>query len=538
MSRRQRKKNSIHKKSNSEALSWRKGLWWKGILGVTVLLIAGVFFAYYKAIAFLHSEEFKKEISVQVGAEIGSDVKFGDFKWNGMSTRNDSFQSTGEGAIVSVDAEDISLDVQLDFLKRDKFRLADVSIGRVDTVLDLRKDFLKFEKEKKEKGFIESLLPEEAELLDLEVKEINATVQRDSGDYVISGLKLEAIKENDSYKAMIEGGEVNLPFTFLKSARLRQGELVQSDQEIYINNTQLEIFDSGLISLNGVFDFSPSAKYLYDMNGKLSGLKCKDVFPDKWHRHLEGEVLGKFKIRPHQGDRSKIEGKLEIANGTLQALPVLNEISIYLAEPKYRTLKFESFTCDFEKFRDEINLSNIKLISTGLIQVEGNLKIDGIKLDGLFDVGVPASYLENIPGAKNSVFQPGKDELLWTRVKIGGDFDNPTQDLSDRLINAAAEEMMRRAIEMGGELLSPKTMDKLKDASKGGLENLDDVLNGDKGVIEGGVDTAKGLLDGITGTKDKENPEDEKDKDEEKKDEKKDEGLIPEIEKIIPLPFI
>lgn len=540
MSRRQRKKNSSPKKPNSQNRSWISGLWWKVLLGFTVLVIAGAFFAYNRAIAFLHSEEFKKEISTQVGAKIGSEVKFGDFKWDGMSAKNDSFKSSGDGAIEKADATDLELDVELDFIKRDKFRLTNVSIGSVNTVIDLRKDFLKFELEKKEKGFIESLFPEEVELLDVVVNDINATVHRDSGDYVISGLKLAAKKENDSYKAMIEGGEVNLPFRFLKSARLKQGELIYSDQEIYVNNTQLEIFDSGVITLNGVFDLAPGARYLYDMTGELTGLKCKDVFPDEWHRHLEGEVLGKFKIRPHQGDRSKIEGKLEILDGTLQALPILNDISLYLAETKYRTLKFESFKCDFEKYRDEINLRNIKLISTGLIQVEGDLKIDGIKLDGLFDVGVPESYLENIPGAKNSVFQPGKDGLLWTQVKIGGDFDNPTQDLSDRLLAAGAEEMLRRAIEMGVEVFSPKTVETLMNASKGGVENLNGVLNGDKGVIEGGLDTAKGILDDITGTKEKKNPEDkeneeEKEKDENKKNEnKKDDGLIPDIDKLLP----
>ena len=150
MSRRQRKKNSNHKNSNSQTSSWRKGLWWKSLLGVFVLLIAGLIFAYNRAIVFLHSEEFNNEISTQVGAKIGSEVKFGDFKWDGMSAKNDSFKSSGDGAIERVDASDLALDVELDFLKRDKFSLTNVSIGSVNTVIDLRKDFLKFELEKKE----------------------------------------------------------------------------------------------------------------------------------------------------------------------------------------------------------------------------------------------------------------------------------------------------------------------------------------------------------------------------------------------------
>jgi hypothetical protein len=224
-------------------------------------------------------------------------------------------------------------------------------------------------------------------------------------------------------------------------------------------------------------------------------------------------------------------GRLEIEDGTLQALPILNKVALYFAEPKYRTLEVQKFECDFEKFREQTHLRNIILSSRGLLQIEGDLKIDGNKLDGLFDVGVPAAYLDKIPGAKTSVFKPGKDSLLWTQVKIGGDFDDITEDLSDRLIQAAFEDMMRRGLDMGIEAFSPETIEKY--GGKDVLKNLNDVLKGDKGVIEGGLDTAKGLLDGITGSKKEENDEkkdDEKDDDEEKK--KEDEGLIPDLPKV------
>ncbi len=211
-----------------------KRLWWKLLAGLVVLLVAGAFFAYNRAIVFLHSDEFRKDISTQVGAEIGSVVTFGDFKWDGLKAKNNSFQSTGDGAITSVDATDIALDVKLDYIKREKFRLKNVKVGSVNAILDLRQDFLKFDKVKKEKGFIESLLPDEVELLDAEIGDINATVHTDSGDYTISGMKLQTTKDDDAYNALVEDGIVNLPFPFLKSARLEQGEIIQLDDEIYV----------------------------------------------------------------------------------------------------------------------------------------------------------------------------------------------------------------------------------------------------------------------------------------------------------------
>ncbi|MGJ8654901.1 MAG: hypothetical protein ACSHX6_00515 [Akkermansiaceae bacterium] len=483
-------------------------------------------------IAFLHSDVFRDDVAMQVSAKLGTEGAFGDFKWDGLSAENESFEANGEGAISSVDAGDISLDVELDYIKRDKFSLTNVHVNRVDAEVDLRREFLQFEIEKKEKGFFESLLPEDVELLDAEIGKINATVQTDSGEYRISGMSLQATRDDDAYNATIEGGLVNLPFPFLRTASLVKGEIIQLDEEIYVKDTKLKIYDSGEIILNGDVDLSPRARHLYDMSGVLTGLKCKDVFPDGWHRHLTGEVRGKFKILPHEGTEPKITGWMEIQRGTLQALPILNTVSYYLAEPKYRTLSFEKFTCDYEKFRDQIHLRNIILSSKGLLKIEGDLKIDGSNLDGLFDVGVPASYLSKIPGAKASVFKPGKDQLLWTKVKIGGDFDDVTEDLSDRLMQAATEEMIRRALAMGGEVISPETINKLIEGGSEVKNNLDEVLKGDKGVLEGGVGAAKGLLDGITGSKKKE-------KDGEEDEEKDGGGLIPNLPNLPDvLPFL
>ncbi|MFT5906268.1 MAG: hypothetical protein ACI9E1_001875 [Cryomorphaceae bacterium] len=537
MSRRQRKKTSTRNKEKKHAGSMLKRLWWKVSLGFSVLLVAAVFLAYNRAIGFLHSEAFRNDISAQVGAEIGSVVTFGDFKWDGLSAKNSSFKSSGEGAITEVDAENIALDVKLDYIKRDKFRLKNVTVGYVSAELDLRKDFLKFDLEKKEKGFIESLLPDEVELIDAQIESLNALVSSDSGLYGVSGVRLKMKKKDDSYVAIIEGGEVNLPFSFLSNAKLEQGELTQVDEEIYVKGTKFKIFKSGTITVNGVIDLSPRARHLYDMKADLSGLRCTDVFPETWDSHLEGEVRGEFKIRPHEGTEPKIVGSLEIRDGTLKALRILETVSEYLKEKKYLRLKFQKFECDFEKFDDHIDLRNIVLISQGLVQIEGDLKIDGENIDGLFNVGVPASYIINILGEKNGVFTPGKDQLLWTKVKIGGNFDDITEDLSDRLIIAGGLEFMRRLLKIGGQDINPETIEKLlkssQDISPETIEKLmKGVLKGDKGILGEGMDTAQGILNGITGS----NKKDDKEKDHAEKDdeEKKDGGLIPDLKNLLP----
>ena len=523
MSRRRNSKAKAGKKEVKQARSRVKGLWWKVLLGLVVIVIVGGIVAYNKAIGFLHSEDFRSEVSLQVSDELGAEGAFGDFEWDGLSAENDHYKATGIGAISAVDVKGISLDVALDYFKRDKFEISNVRIDKVEAELDLRKEFLKIEREKKPKGFLQSLLPEEVELLDAEFSLIDAAVITNSGEYDVSGVKLNVKKDNDSYRAQIEGGFVEMPFPFLSSAIIKSGDFVQSDEEIYVNDLRLKIFDEGNITINGVLDLSPRAQYLYNMKGILSGLNCKEVFPKAWHRHLNGDVEGSFKIKPYQGTEPKIEGKIVIKNGTLEALPILNKIQYYLAEPKYRTLHFQEFSSDFEKYKEEIKLKNIVLKSSGLLHIEGDLKISGESLDGLFNVGVPATYISNIPGAKTSVFKPGKDQLLWAQVRVGGSFDDITEDLSGRLIAAATDEMIRRALSMGGEILNPDTIKKLLEGV-GSVEGLTDLIEGDKNPVEGGIDAMKGVIKGITGTNK-----------EEKEDDKKG-GILPDLPKTPALP--
>ncbi len=501
-----RRRKNRNQNSNTEnkprkiSGGWAKGLWWKILIGVLIMGVIGGIFAYRKAIAFLGSEGFREEVSEQVSAELGTEGEFGKFTWSGMDGKNESFDAAGDGLIESVKVEDIAFDVKMDFIKRDKIRVKNIRVRSVYAEVDLRKPFEKIELPKKEKGFIASLLPEEIEILDAEVSNIRAKVITNSGDFKLGRLHVVAQKEGAKYELQIDNGLLELPFPMLKSARLTSGKLTQFDDEIYIDDVKLNVFGSGELVLNGVADLSPTASKLYDVDGKLTGLRCSDVVPGDWQRHLTGEVKGTFKIIPRSGNEPKITGHIDILDGQLKALPLLDTMAQYFSED-YRTVDFQEFSCDVEKYRDTYGLKNLKLVSAGLIQVEGDLEIDGEKLDGAFDVGIPAKNLLALPGAKDNVFKRGKDGLYWTRVEVGGVIGAVTNDLKDRMIQAA--------IDAGFSELLNITPDAAKKIIEGGLENgvpvkqIQGLLNDDKGLVKeglkGAADAAKGLLNGITG---------------------------------------
>jgi len=498
-------------------------------VGLFVVIISTIVIGYYKAKAYLHSEEFRELVSEQVSDELGSTGSFGEFKWDGLSGSTTGYSATGEGAIHSVEVKDIDLNVDLSFVKRDVFKLKKVKVAKVNSTIDLSKDFLSFKKEKPERGFLESFLPEEVELYDAEVLDLNAVIKTAGDSYSFENVtaSVDRNAKTKGYDIHAHGGIFKLPLAIIDGAYLDDAHLKLRGEEVYLNDSLFTVQGSGKLELNGFADLAKVSSKRYEIEGKLTGLECKDVFPADWQKNLKGQVVATFKVSPDRGGLPLVQGHLEIKNGRIEALPVLNKIAYYLADPKYRTIQFETFACDFEKYEDKITLRNVILTSKDLLQIEGNIVFDGRKLDGLFDVGLPAGKLSQIPGAETSVFLPGKNRLNWAKVTIGGTIDDIEEDLTDRLIAAARDRIIKEAFEMGGEIIKPERIQQAADAAGDAFE----ILKGDKSLLEG--------LNGIMGnaqnkTEQKENQDKEatEKEDEDKEAEKEEKGILP-----IPIPI-
>ena len=68
-------------------------------------------------------------------------------------------------------------------------------------------------------------------------------------------------------------------------------------------------------------------------------------------------------------------------------------------------------------------------------------------------MGLVPGTLANIPGAETHVFKPGPHGLLWAPLRITGTIDNPKEDLTDRLIEAAGLRMFEKLPETGEQVL-------------------------------------------------------------------------------------
>ena len=82
------------------------------------------------------------------------------------------------------------------------------------------------------------------------------------------------------------------------------------------------------------------------------------------------------------------------------------------------------------------------MASDGAIRAEGRIVIDGEKLDGQLNIGLPVDVIAKLPSAANDVFNLNERGMRWAQVRISGTTDKPKEDLSARLMTAAAAQLI------------------------------------------------------------------------------------------------
>ncbi|PQJ29724.1 hypothetical protein [Rubritalea profundi] len=435
--RQHRSKSSKKQKKGFPAL-------WKWALGaVTLLLIASVV-GYQMVIQFLHSDGFREKVSTKVSGELGVPVELGELTWSGLHLDNESVTASSQGAIEKIEANQISLNVDTDYIKRDVWKISDVVVQTASLELDLRKEFTKIDIPQAKKSWLEEMLPAKAELLDASVVRADAKIITKGGAYVVEGTQIDLTKEDFGYKAELTKGMLKLPFPILNEAELKTASLRLMEQRVVVDRASFDVFGSGKLGLDGQVELgAPTPNYSFF--GILSGLKCADIVDEDWRQKLSGDVEAKFTVKPKGGNEPEFNGSIKIIDGQLTALPVLDTIAAYTVIRDFKRLRFSEFSCDFYRFGELLRISNIYVHCDGLMRIEGKLDMNGDRLSGRFNVGLNPGTLSHIPGAEDKVFLPGKEGMHWAVVNIGGTVDAIEEDLTDRIKAAALDRLFEMA---------------------------------------------------------------------------------------------
>lgn len=492
--------------ASGEKKSWGK----RAALAGAGLLVVGAFGGYIGLRSYLHSEAFRSFLSAQVGKSIEAKSEFAPFHWNGLSVSTDRFTASDGPVMRNAEARGLRTEISLNKVSQGLWLIPEAYVQQIEVELDVRgKEPVKDAPPPKE--VVEQVvqtkpkrgwLPTEVELSKLNVARSKVTMHHNAGDLIFDGMSWDVVADGGpkSFRIKARDGELRHPFQPMGTLFLNDADLRVKPDRIYIQEMSGRMFSTGTINLSGEIGL---AEREFDMEGTAKSLRCDEILPEDWKQRLRGKVDADFHAHGSKGE-ARISANVEIRDGVLTALPLLDTLAAYADTERFRLLNLSEAKFSFRQERGRRSYSDIVIASEGLVRVEGRIDEVDKQLDGTFRVGIVPGVLAHIPGAEEKVFLPGERGLLWTTVRITGTWENPKEDLSDRMVLAAGMRMIEVLPETGEKVLKfskklisdPKTGEVIKGVTEEvqkGLEQLQDGKVLDKAADA--VEKAGDLLD-------------------------------------------
>ena len=466
----------------------------KAAVALLVLGIVGLGAGYAVLRSYLHSDAFRKFLSVEASDMGGVTGEFGPFHWEGLAVDTDSFEAQGDGLVTSLRADGLHTEIWLGGVRRGVWEIRGSSVRRLEVSVDARKQgpenkIPEVSHQVGKKAKRPAWLPSEAELDSIDVRELAVKAILDEGLAIASGMSVHAEQAGakNAYRAEIEGGTIRVPFAMVPELRVDRARLRYQDGQVFLTDATLAAWAGGRIHSSGEWEMKSRQ---FSIEGDASGMKCEDVLNADWAKRLTGDARSSFTAHNRSGF-PQASGKLTIQNGVLTALPMLDALAAYADTRRFRVLSLSEAHTNWRWQKGEVSLTNLVLASEGLVRVEGSITIRGRAIDGVFRLGLAPGTLASIPGAETDVFLPGERGLLWTTLRLSGTLDDPQDDLTDRLIAAAGMRMFDQLPETGEKVIkfthsllgepSSKTIEKgvkLIEESSKTVREVSDILDG------------------------------------------------------------
>ena len=117
----------------------------------------------------------------------------------------------------------------------------------------------------------------------------------------------------------------------------------------------------------------------------------------------------------------------------ISELPMLNDLRDLTGKPNYLHPSFSFCRGSIIRSRDGVSLRNLKLISSQLLSIKGDISVDHEgNLSGKLEIGIPSRLFDDKAPAP-AIFSAPKDGNIYTRIELGGTIHNPHDNLNTRL---------------------------------------------------------------------------------------------------------
>ena len=503
MSRKSRKPKSRVSKSG-----WAIRL----LIAAIVLLLGGAVVGYGLIRSYLHSDGFRAMLSTQVSGALDVEGAFGPLRWDGLAARTTGFEAVGEGPLMAIKAEDVRTEIGLGGIRDGYWLIKGSAARRLEVEFDARTtedgevsheldvdppDLDEPDPEEEKRGW----LPTELRYDTVDVADFSARVILDNGELHLRNhrVRLSDVGGNEALDVDVRGGTIATPLEWLPELRLNEVVGRHQGDSFFLTNAGFGIFSRGALETAGEWHGESGT---YAFQGTLRGIQCSDLLDEDWARRVSGNLRGDFTVHD-AGSGPVATGSLEMREGVVSALPLLDSLSAYADTRRFREITLHEARCDWEWADGTLTIRNLRLASDGLIRLEGAISIaENGDLDGNFRLGLLPGTLARIPGAERIVFRPGENGLLWAPLRISGNINSPREDLTAQLIAAAGARMFEILPETGERVLR-NTGRLLQDLQPDALDRAMDVIGTGSDTGRKIIREAGNVIEGIFGGRDR-----------------------------------
>lgn len=470
--------------------------------------------------SYLQAETFRDKMEEFFGTEMRGEVALAPLKWSGDEVSSaEAVVTTADGWRAQMDGLHLTLDWNA--FRQGKWRM--VGTG-VDSILVERQlgdpnllppaaaaaepsvSPVRDEADNSLPSWLRRYLPDEAEVDGLRVNRFSLMHPgpwnlRDA-QMVISPWR----QGETSIQAVVEGGIVETPLmlpaqTLPVKLNLNRASLRLSREDFHLKEATLKWLKEGEITARGHVRPQDGT---WEMSAHVVGVPLQECLTDVWRLRLSGVLEGDLAAQGSMTAAPVASGSLNLRNGVLTALPVLDWLATYTGVERFKRLVLDVAKSEVRAAGNTRHFDKVILQSNGLLYLDGNLVMNGEEIDGRFMLGVTPETLKWIPGAQQHVFTSthpsGPAGMLWTTLHITGTTAAPKEDLSARLAAAAGKSMLdlpAGVATRGSEMLLTPLLG--EDAAKLPTEVIKNATDTTGKAVETGVKLLEGISGGLLG---------------------------------------
>ncbi len=411
-----------------------------------VLAVAALLGARAWVDAFLRGDDFRHFLDRKASAVLRVEGTFAPLRWQDAEVFSDAFDAAGPWDKLSV--EQVRARLDLGALWGRVWRVERIETEKVSAFLNASAPADAASVKPAQGPDAGWFLPSRVEIGEVRVNDLSLRW----GSGRISGTRITARPDGRNMeKWELDGVGGRLEEGRFPAIALDRFNVKASAHDVYLTRAEGRSDSGGKLELSGrqALDGDRSL----DLTANYDGLPASEFLPEDWRARLHGSTAGSVRISG-SGGSLQAHGHVDLHEGRLEALPVLDELAIFTASGRYRQIPLQKGHADYDWTPNGVTVTDLLAESEGLLRIEGGFTVRGGQIDGAVQVGVARGSLRWVQPVSARVFDlPERDGYVWTTVHLRGDARHPAEDLTPRLIAAAQQEVIDKAKQGAGTVL-------------------------------------------------------------------------------------